>query len=71
MLMFDDIKGYPPGFRVASLPMASPRRVALIVGLPPDRPKLELVRMMARKIIDRRDHPAGNGRRRPGHAESS
>jgi UbiD family decarboxylase len=50
MLMFDNIKGYPPGFRVASLPMASPRRVALIVGLPTDRPKLELVRMMARKI---------------------
>jgi 4-hydroxy-3-polyprenylbenzoate decarboxylase len=50
MLMFDRIKGYPPGFRVASLPMGSPRRVALIVGLPPDRPKLELVRMMARKI---------------------
>src|SRR5213078_177032 len=50
MLLFDRIKGYPPGFRVASLPMGSPRRVALIVGLPPDRPKLELVRMMARKI---------------------
>ena len=50
MLMFDKIKGYPPGFRVASLPMASQRRVALIVGLPTDRPKLELVRMVARKI---------------------
>lgn len=50
MLMFDKIKGYPPGFRVASLPMASQGRVALIVGLPTDRPKLELVRMMARKI---------------------
>src|SRR5438094_261380 len=43
MLLFDRIKDYPPGFRVASLPMGSPRRVALIVGLPPDRPKLELV----------------------------
>lgn len=50
MLMFDKIKGYPAGFRVASLPMASPRRVALIAGLPTDRPKLELMRMMARKI---------------------
>src|SRR3954464_8714333 len=44
--MFDTSKGCPPGFRMASLAMASPRRVALIVVLPTDRPKLELVRMM-------------------------
>src|SRR5437899_1532539 len=52
MLLFDNIKGYPKGYRVASLPLGSPKRVALIVGVPHDRPKLELVRLMSRKIRD-------------------
>ena len=50
MILFDKIKGYPAGYRVASLPLASPKRVATIVGLPTDKPKLELVRLVARKI---------------------
>lgn len=50
MMLFDNITDYPAGYRVASLPLASPRRVAMIVGLPHDKPKLELVRMVARKI---------------------
>ncbi|MFN4281585.1 MAG: UbiD family decarboxylase [Alphaproteobacteria bacterium] len=50
MLMFDNIRGYPKGFRVASLPLASAKRIALIVGLPTDKSKLELVRLIARKF---------------------
>ncbi|MCZ6637299.1 MAG: UbiD family decarboxylase [Alphaproteobacteria bacterium] len=50
MLLFDNIKGYPKGRRVVSLPIASPNRFALVLGLPLDRPKLELVRLSARKI---------------------
>jgi UbiD family decarboxylase len=50
MLLFDNIKGYPKGYRVASLPLGSPKRIALIAGLPIDRPKLELVRLISRKI---------------------
>lgn len=50
MLLFDEIKGYPPGFRVLGLPFASYKRVALALGLPPDRSKLELVRLAAQKI---------------------
>jgi UbiD family decarboxylase len=50
MLLFDDVDGYPPGYRVASLIYASARRVALALGLPPDAPKTELARLAARKL---------------------
>lgn len=50
MLVFDRIKGYPPGFRLLSLPYASYKRVALAFGLPTDKSKLEIVRLLAQKI---------------------
>lgn len=50
MLLFDEIKGYPPGFRVLGLPYASYKRVALTFGLPHEKSKLELIRLAARKI---------------------
>jgi UbiD family decarboxylase len=50
MLLFDNVKGYPAGYRVASLLLASYRRSALALGLPLDRSKLELVRLAARKV---------------------
>ena len=52
MLMFDNIKGYPKGFRVVSLAVASRRRAALALGLPTDKSKLELVRLWTKKIKD-------------------
>src|SRR6185295_17925489 len=50
MLIFDKIKGYPAGYRVLSLPYAAYRRVALALGLPTDKPKLEILRLAARKV---------------------
>jgi UbiD family decarboxylase len=50
MILFDEIKGYPKGFRVLSLPMGSKRRTALMFDLPPDQPKLQLTRQITRKI---------------------
>jgi len=50
MLIFDKVKGYPAGFRVCSLPYASYRRVALAMGLPVDKSKLEVLRLAARKV---------------------
>lgn len=50
MLIFDRIKGYPAGFRVISLPYAAYKRVAVALGLPVDKSKLELLRLAARKI---------------------
>lgn len=50
LLIFDEIKGYPAGFRVLGLSFSAYKRVALALGLPPDRSKLELVRLASRKI---------------------
>jgi len=50
MLIFDKVKGYPAGYRVCSLPYAAYRRVALALGLPTDKSKLETLRMAARKV---------------------
>ena len=49
-LMFDEIKGYPKGFRVLSIPTASRRRMAIALGLPTDTPKMEIVRHAATRI---------------------
>jgi 4-hydroxy-3-polyprenylbenzoate decarboxylase len=57
MLLFDKIKGYPDGFRVVCLPLASKARVASILGLPTEKPKLELVRLAARKVSDSKPLP--------------
>ena len=50
MLMFDNIKGYPKGYRVLSLPFAAYKRVALALGLPTDKSKLEILRLATRKF---------------------
>jgi UbiD family decarboxylase len=50
LLLFDRVQGYPAGYRVVSLLLASTKRAALALGLPLDRPKLELVRLAARKV---------------------
>jgi 4-hydroxy-3-polyprenylbenzoate decarboxylase len=56
-LIFDRIKGYPSGFRVVSLLLASYRRVGLALGLPLDKSKLEMVRLAARKLKAARPIP--------------
>ena len=68
-LMFDEIKGYPKGFRVLIIPTASRRRMALALGLPPDTPKMEIVRHAASRIKHAAADPAEGGRDRPGDAE--
>jgi len=51
MLIFDRIKGYPAGYRVVSLPMASARRAALALGLPIDgKSNRELSELAAEKL---------------------
>jgi UbiD family decarboxylase len=49
-LMFDEIAGYPQGYRVLSLPTGSRVRMAIALGLPPDTPKMEIVRHAAKRI---------------------
>src|SRR4051795_2016772 len=50
LLIFDEIKGYPSGYRVLGLSFANYKRVALALGLSPEKSKLELIRLAARKI---------------------
>jgi UbiD family decarboxylase len=45
MLIFDQIKGYPKGYRVLGCAFSSHKRVALALGLPSDKSKLELARL--------------------------
>ncbi len=49
-LLFDKIKGYPEGYRVLSLAMASRVRTALALRLPTDMPTMELVREAATRV---------------------
>ena len=50
LLIFDQIKGYPAGYRVLGLSFANYKRVALALALSPEKSKLELIRLAARKI---------------------
>src|SRR5215510_779474 len=50
MLLFDKIKDYPVGYRLVSLAFANYKRTALAFGISPDRSKLEVVRLLARKM---------------------
>jgi 4-hydroxy-3-polyprenylbenzoate decarboxylase len=49
-LLFDEITGYPKGFRVLSLPTGSLKRIALALRMPPATPRMEVVRQAARRI---------------------
>jgi len=43
-LLFDKIKGYPPGYRILANSLTSIKRVAVTLGLPPDATALDLVK---------------------------
>src|SRR5262249_22148897 len=44
LLLFDNIPGYPKGFRIATNVLATARRFALALGLPTGLPKLEILK---------------------------
>ncbi|MFH0914009.1 MAG: UbiD family decarboxylase, partial [Chloroflexota bacterium] len=50
LLLFDNIKGYPQGFRVASNLFTSERRTAVALGLPPELRGVELVRALRERL---------------------
>src|SRR5437870_3452412 len=49
-LLFDRIKGYPAGYRVFSLPLAGYRRIGLSLGMEPDLPKLDVLRLASNRM---------------------
>ncbi len=48
-LLFDNIPGYPPGFRVAASTLASPRRLAIALGFPSVGQTPELVDILRKR----------------------
>jgi UbiD family decarboxylase len=57
LLLFDGVKDYPAGYRVISLLIASYKRAVIAWGLPLDKPKLENVRLGARKVKEAKPIP--------------
>ncbi len=49
LLLFDSIPGYPEGYRIVTNFLGTPRRFALALGLPPDLPKLEVLKAWKEK----------------------
>jgi UbiD family decarboxylase len=50
LLLFDNIKGYPKGYRVASNILNTSRRTALSLDMPLDASRVELVRLWKERI---------------------
>ncbi|MCC6533362.1 MAG: UbiD family decarboxylase [Burkholderiales bacterium] len=50
LLLFDAVKGYPPGYRVVSNVVNTPSRVALALGLPHNASKIEMVKALRKKL---------------------
>ncbi|MGZ8490330.1 MAG: UbiD family decarboxylase, partial [Candidatus Binatia bacterium] len=65
MLLFDKIKNYPAGFRLVSLAFANYKRTALAFGIAPEKTKLEVVRLLARKMKSGNSIPAAEVKSSP------
>jgi len=52
LLLFDNIVGYPKGFRIVTNAIATPRRFALALGLPTEVSKLEILKTWRSKTRD-------------------
>src|SRR5882724_1044257 len=50
VVLFDDIKGYPKGFRVVTNPVCSPATTALAFGLDPKLSGMEIIRAWKEKL---------------------
>src|SRR5688500_20249204 len=49
-VLFEDIKGYPKGYRVLSNSLSSRKRLALTLGLPSGETKMDFVKIWKDKI---------------------
>ena len=64
-VLFDDIPGYPRGYRAVANILTSTKRIKMTLGLPADATDMELVAVLAQVHEGEQDHPAG-ARCRPG-----
>ncbi len=53
-LLFDKIKGYPPGYRILVNPYSNDKRIAVTLGLPLEARRLDLVK----KVRDKLNEPS-------------
>ena len=51
MLLFDHIKGYPPGYRILTNLLHTPKRLALTVGLSPELKGVAFVKAWKEKLL--------------------
>ena len=63
-VLFDNIPGYPKGFRTLFAQNASFKRMALNLGLPMELSNLDLVRAFREKLVNVHFHPGNNEPRR-------
>jgi UbiD family decarboxylase len=49
-LLFNNIKGYPEGYRIITNVISTPRRLAIALSLPVDISPIELVRLVKEKF---------------------
>ena len=54
-LLFDNINGYPKGYRILSCSTSSPERLALTFNLPESSSKLDMVQAMREKLSEWED----------------
>src|SRR5437870_6379321 len=50
MLLFDNINGYPRGYRIAAKPYSTPLRSAIAMGLPEDVSEFEMFKAWRDKV---------------------
>lgn len=51
-LLFDNVQGYPEGYRILTIPDSTEKRMALVLGLPTELRGLDLVRKMRDKLSE-------------------
>ena len=56
-ILFDEIKGYPKGFRILTNVLQSQRREALVLGLPPETKGLELLKIVKGRLSNLKPIP--------------
>ena len=60
-VLFDDVPGFPRGYRVLANILTSVRRINLTLGLPPDATDDGAGALLAPVHEGGQDHPAGHG----------
>src|SRR5262245_37809375 len=56
-LLFDDIPGYPRGYRVAANILMGVKQIAITLGLPADSTEMDLVKHWRRLLVDGTSFP--------------